>query len=393
MKIGVDARPLAQNIVGGITEYTRHLLRTLLENYPELKFKLFFNAATLHLKREPWMQNSRVSIVESRLPNRFAFNPATRFLDFPKVNRILGPIDVFFSPQPDLIGLDAGVPQVLTVHDLAFCFFPELFERWRRSAERLQRLKYQFQRAARIIAVSESTRADLIDYFGLNPQKIKVIPLGLDEVFLASEHSVSLPPELEAKLPSQFVLFLGVLEARKNAAALVEGFNLFKEKLGITILANMVMKNSELKNLGLVLAGPPGFGIRKLIRAVKNSPFRQDIHFTGLISREQSLALYRKARVFVFPSYYEGFGLPPLEAASQGTPVVASQSGALPEVLGKTAVFINPNRPQEIARALEQILRDSSLRESLIQAGKERVQQFSWRQAAQQTYQVLTSVR
>jgi glycosyltransferase involved in cell wall biosynthesis len=386
MKIGVDARPLAQGSCGGVSEYTRQIFKALLAQYPDVHLKLFFNAATLELKREPWMQSSRVSLVETHLPNRFVFNPATRFLGLPKVNRILGPIDVFFSPQPDLIGLDIQVPQVITVHDLAFCFFPELFERWRRRAEKVQRLKYQLQRADRIIAVSESTRADLIDYFKLNPQKIRVIPLGLDPIFQSFGQSQLEPLGSARKLPRDFILFLGVLEARKNVLALVEGFNLFKAQ------SISVLRNTDTKKVKLILAGPAGFGIKKVIRAVKDSPFRRDIRFTGSVSREQSLALFRKARVFAFPSHYEGFGLPPLEAASQGVPVIVSYTSSLPEVLGTSAVFINPNCPQEIARALEQVLGDSKLRDSLVRAGKERIRQFSWQKAAQQTYQVLANI-
>lgn len=416
MILGVDARPLAQNIYGGLTEYTRHLLPALLESNPQLELRLYFNAATQNLRQESWMNSPRVKIYISRLPNRFVFNPATRFLGRPKVNRKLGDIDLFFSPQPDLIGLDKEVPQVITVHDLAYCLFPNLFDRYRRQAERRQKLAYQFKRAQKIMAVSQATKQDLVDLFGVPASKITVIPLGLDPIFFKPQPAKAIK-KVRAKynLPKSFILFLGVLEARKNLACLVEAFDCLKsgafsplrkggKDKSVSILPRrhsarsrpnsikVDVRTTVGRDLSLVFAGPAGYNAEQVFEAARTSPYKRDIRFLGAVLSQDRAALYQAASVFVFPSIYEGFGLPALEAAACGVPVIISQNGALPEVLERTALYINPNRPQEIARALERVLGESSLQKSLVKAGQKRARHFSWQKTARQTYQLLAEV-
>lgn len=394
MIVGVDARPLAAGIYGGITEYTRQLLPALLAVDPTLELRLYFNAATQKLRQEPWMDDRRVKIYTGRLPNRFVFNPATRFLGWPKLNRKLGQVDLFFSPQPDLVGLDQGIPQVITVHDLAYCKFPELFERYRRQALVRQKLAYQFQRARHLIAVSQATQQDLIDFFKIAPTKISVIPLGLpdslqerSEVAGDQTTRISKGPSLSKSQPSRlfarpYLLFLGVLEARKNVKVLVEAFNLLKQEQSSGSAEKMAGR------LSLILAGPAGYQVHEVVEAVRRSPYKKDIHFTGPVDEQQKWRLYQNALAFVFPSLDEGFGLPPLEAAAQGVPVVASWAGALPEVLGESALYIDPRKPQELARALGQLLQDQELRQALSRQGKKRAAVFSWQKTAALTYQV-----
>ncbi len=397
MVLGVDARPLAEGVTGGITEYTRHLLPALLDYDPQLELRLYFNAFGQNLRQESWMEDERVKVYTSTLPNRFVFNPATRFLGRPRVDKKLGSLDVFFSPQPDLIGLAKNVRQVITVHDLAYCKFPELFDGYRRRARRVQKLAYQFERASHLIAVSESTKRDLAEEFNVPEEKISVVPLGLDSMFpnssLASLDDAKLAGVREKYgLPEQFILFMGTLEARKNVLSLIEAFNYLKEKtVSVYRYTDTVGEgNCRIGDLQLVLAGPAGYGAEEVFGAARNSPYKKDIRFLGAVESEDRSTLYQAASILALPSLYEGFGLPPLEAASQGTPVLVSHTSAMPEVMGSAALYTDPYQPRQMAGALSQLLADSGLISDLREKGKERAGQFTWQNVAQKTHQILT---
>jgi glycosyltransferase involved in cell wall biosynthesis len=293
-------------------------------------------------------------------------------------------LDVFHAPAY-VMPLRSPVPTVLTVYDAIAFTHPQF-------CTLANRLHYRrimppsLQKARRVIVPSQAIRSDLVNVLHVPAEKIEVIPLGVEDLFFAEprhEHrrtenratSVSewsnTEPSRERQravkekyqLPDRFFLFVGNIEAKKN--------------LGVLTAAS--------RSLPLVIAGGKVRGAYCVLRIAEGD------RLLGYVPRADLPALYSLATAFVFPSHYEGFGLPPLEAMACGTPVIASTAGALPEVVSKAAMLANPDEPSEWALAMELIVKDASLRERLIQRGRERVRQFTWERTAQTTLEVYRS--
>ena len=261
---------------------------------------------------------------------------------------------------------------VLTVHDLSFLLLPRIFGRANQLyLSALTRLSAR--RADAIIAVSENTRQDVIRLLGVSPQRVRVVHNGVEEVFRP------LPPEqVEAfrrqrGLGEHVILFIGTLEPRKNIGRLVEAY-------------------ARLRQAGLphqlVIGGARGWLFEEVFALVRRLGLEQHVSFPGFIPLEEEPLWYNAAEVFAYPSLYEGFGLPPLEAMACGVPVVSSKASSLPEVLGEAGVLVDPYNVDDLAAALERVLTDESLRGELSRRGLARAQQFGWAQAARLTAEV-----
>jgi len=182
------------------------------------------------------------------------------------------------------------------------------------------------------------------------------------------------------ELKKRFILYLGTIEPRKNIVGLIYAYNRLRDD------------NVNLVDLQLVLAGGSGWRNRPIYRAWEESPYRRDIKFLGYVSAREKELLYRRAEVFIYPSYYEGFGLPPLEAMARNLPVITSNVSSLPEVVGSAALTINPYDINEIAKALELVVTDSQVRTRLIKAGQEQIHNFSWEKTAKQYLELFKSL-
>ncbi len=282
-----------------------------------------------------------------------------------------GPVDLYHSPDFVLPPL-RHARGILTVHDLAFLMRPECADaRLRAYLEEV--VPRSVQRADFIIADSENTRNDLVVLLGVNPDAVSVVPGGVEERFAP----VSDPAALEAVrqrigvgASAPFILSVGVIEPRKNLNQLMDAFALLKER---------EIGPADLK---LVLAGGRGWLVEGILEHHAKSPVREDILMPGFIADDLLPALYSAASVFAFPSLYEGFGLPILEAMACGTPVVASRSSCLPEVAEGASVLIDPDDTEELANALEQVLQDGELRQALTTKGRARAREYTWERAA-----------
>jgi glycosyltransferase involved in cell wall biosynthesis len=223
-----------------------------------------------------------------------------------------------------------------------------------------------------VIAVSETTKKDILKFFKVPAEKISVIPEA--DGLLEAQKKPSL---LEEKRP--YFLFIGRLEKRKNIASLIKAFGLLrKERLFQPLL---------------VLAGKPGFGFSEIEKEIAAlGSLKKDILLLDYVDEEEKSYLLRQAKALVFPSLYEGFGIPILEAMSAETPVITSNFGAMQETAGKAALLVNPFKPLEIAGAMSKILHMPKLAEDLKKEGKKRAQMFSWQKTAQQTLLLLEEV-
>lgn len=380
MRIGIDIRCLAEGKRTGVEEYTLALLQELFLHDRENDYILFFNAWRKVTPDFSWIDHyPNVTLKTFRFPNKL-LNLALWYLNFPKLDRLLGGTDVFFLPNLNFIAVSNETRLVLTAHDLSFELFPETFSWKQRLWHFLVNFRRLTKRADRIIAVSQSTKNDLMEEYRVPEEKIVVVPSGIDRRFRQMDRN---DPELlrvkeKYHLPYRFILYLGTFEPRKNIAALIRGYGA------------LLSSGSEVfEKYDLVLAGTAGWKCADMFAERTMSPYQGRILLPGFIADEDKVALYNLASVFVYPSFYEGFGFPPLEAMACGVPVVTSHSAALPEVVGAAGLMIDPYQPEELYRALQAVLTDQELVQSLTERGLIQSAVFSWERAASATLTVL----
>jgi glycosyltransferase involved in cell wall biosynthesis len=261
------------------------------------------------------------------------------------------------------------LPTVVTIHDVAVLRFPHLFRPWFRRYGRMV-IPRAARAARRIITVSEASKQDICDFLGIAPQRVTVIPNGV-EVCTLFRGSVE---EVRSRyaLPGAFALAVGSIEPRKNLARLLRA-------------VAWLQGRPETRDLVLVHAGPPGWLLDDLFDALRRLRPAPAVRFLGYVPEEELGALYRGARLMVYPSLFEGFGLPVLEAMACGCPVVTSNSGALAEVAGDAAVLVDPTSEEAIADGIRLLWTDAELRERLAFRGSQRAAAFTWEGAARAT--------
>ena len=318
----------------------------LLAELPRLDDALDFAAVTRH----PELVPDGVEPVE--LPARSqAFRMA---VSVPRLLRRLRPSLAHFQ---HVIAPARGLPAVVTIHDLSFERAPRLMG---------QRDRFVFQtmvprsarRAARILTVSERTKRDIVERYGIPEGKIVVTPNGVDAAF---------GPDGPSRDGAPYLLFVGALQPRKDPVTAIEALSLTDG------------------DLRLVLAGPDKGGGREVREAIRRLKLERRVEFAGYAEKTELAALYRGATCLVFPSRYEGFGLPVVEAMASGTPVVATTAGAVPEVAGDAAILVEPGNSVALADGIERAVAD---RERLGRAGLERARRFTWTETARATLAV-----
>ncbi|KKR91321.1 MAG: Glycosyl transferase group 1 [Candidatus Falkowbacteria bacterium GW2011_GWA2_41_14] len=381
MKIGIDIRTLMNARPSGVSEYTYRLIKEILrlDNYNEYRF--FYNSFG-NCPNIPKFTKNNVKLVKYNYPNKVLNYLYFEFFNSPKIDKELE-TDVFFMPHLNFIGLSKGAKSLITVHDLSFLRYPEFFS-WRKNFwHRMINVKKLVKRFSTIVAVSENTKRDIVELCGIDENKVKVIYAGVGEEYrrMADDQSLKMAKVREKyKLPDKFILYLGTVEPRKNVEGIIRAYNEVRSK------------KLELRNINLVIAGGKGWKSKKIYREREESKFKDDIKFLGYIDPEDKVYLYNLASVFVYPSFYEGFGFPPLEAMACGLPVVASFASSLPEVVGDAALMVDPYNINDISRALKEILTNENLRNQLIARGLKRAGEFSWRKTADEYLKVLKNL-
>ena len=364
MLIGINASSALKENPTGVEEYAYQLIKHLAV-IPESRAHRFI------LYLNPNLKSSRLKDFEN-LPENFQI----KFLNFPFLwtqirlawEMLISNIDVLFIPV-HILPMVHPKKSVAAFHGLEYEYFPELYPFWHRIYLRWS-TKYALKKSAKIIAVSENTKRDLARIYGASPDKVSVIYHGIEKVLSIKYHVLSIKKE-------NHILYIGRIELKKNILGIIESYNKFRTQ------------NPERKNQ-LVLAGGKGFGWVKIVQKIEASEFMKDIFLRGYVSEEEKNELMKNSAVFLFPSFYEGFGLPILEAQGAGVPVIASNTSCLPEIAGRGAVFVDPKSSAEIAQALEKVLSNETLRQNLIQDGFENVKRFSWEKCARETLKLLT---
>jgi glycosyltransferase involved in cell wall biosynthesis len=375
MRIGIDCRTILNPGAGeqaGVGHYTHHLVKNLLRIDRDNRYILFFDS---RMKNRAEFEGKNVTITA------FPFSQYRKFLPFAYSHMLISAqllrhkLDVFHSPA-NVLPLTYYRPSVITIHDLAIYRNPAWFPSQVFSTRLL--VPQSVKRAKRIIAVSDSTRRDLRDLFNVPARKVLVIPEGVDVRPLPlSDRNADVRKQF--RLPKRFLLFVGTLEPRKNLPALVRAF---------AVVARM----PRFSDVGLVLAGARGYKATEVFEEITEQKLKDRVWYIGYLTQNQKLAAIRAAEAFVFPSVYEGFGLPVLEAMALGTPVITSRVSSLPEVAGTAALLVDPEDEGELVRAMVRVLDGAPLRARLAKAGKAQAAKFSWDRTAKETLDVYRAV-
>ncbi len=353
MKIGYEAKRIYHN-ASGLGNYGRNLIRSLATFYPENKYHLYNPKAG----KVPFGE-FLPSVVEENpsIANPLYANIWRQRLMSGRVKK--DGIEIFHGLAQELpLGLGKqGVKSVLTVHDLIFMRYPQLYNYIDRKIY-IRKLKSACRRADEIVAISEQTKNDLVEFMHIPRERIKVIYQGVNPIYW-KEFEDEEPQDVRDRygLPKKFALFVGTLEIRKGVDKLLEA------QLELDIPIVYVGRKTKFWEQ---MSGLKKYdGIRHLI-------------FTPEVKEDELLAkLYRVANVFIYPSIFEGFGIPVLEALVSKTPVITSNNSSLPEVAGPSSILVNPEDQQEITAALKKVWDDEDLRKTMAETGYEFAQNFS----------------
>ncbi len=390
MNIAIDGRTIIHTR-SGVGSYAERLVRSLLQYDHDNMYHLFLVEPNEHL--------SAPNLIKTVLPgyNRKIINRLWENVILPKALREKK-IDVFFSPAYALPFLPRmgkrlrhlplpplwkevfnpnHVPRyVVTIHDVIFAHSPQFFTAKMRMWQQLF-VTNAARVAHRIIADSHATKSDLMNYFGVSEDRITVIYPELDEAFRVMKNR----RELEAirsmyGLPKRFILYVGTIEPRKNISGLLHAYASLPKQIR--------------KEYGLVIAGAIGWYAEKIVEEIQALQKNHEVVLLGYFPHDHLPALYNLADLFVFPSFSEGFGYPPLEAMACGVPVICSDRPSLPEVVGNAARMVDPDDRNGLTSAMHEVLTKPAKARLMRRRGLARVRQYGWRKCAKETLKVLS---
>jgi len=382
MKIGIDIRLIGKNRTGD-EAYFFNLVKNLAVAGKENEYYLYIDRdpeKDTALKKEisKLELGNSFKIVFINSPNRFWWNlwalPA-----YLKKN----PVDIFHTQYIAPFWLPKNIKLVLTIHDISFNFFPQHIKK-----SDLFFLKTliprSVKRADKIITVSESEQQRIIKFYKIAPEKIEFAYNGVNFERFNHKYSNSEKEEIREKynLPEKFLLYVGTLQPRKNIPALVETLKAYLDKYPDKNIKLLIAGNRQAHNFD-----------RKIDEAVGKYNLQSSVIFPGWIEESDKPIIYQLASCFVFPSLYEGFGIPIIEAMAAGIPVVSSNKSSLLEVGKDAAVFVDPANHAEFAEKIHEALTNENLRNNLVQRGKKVAREYSWQKTAEKVLKVYKSVQ
>ncbi len=372
MKIAINANELCQLQTNGVKIYTYNILKYLAKK--QFAAIIYYQKK---IKREWNIKNANLKHKLIKWPflfwTHFRF-PFELWRDRP---------DVFFTPIQTVPFFLPKCKIIVTIHDLAFLKFPNDFT-FKACLKLSFHTKRAVKKAEKIIVPSKATKNDIIKYYKIDSEKIEVIYHGFASYRPARNalRSNAGRPATTGQQPvNKYILFVGIIQPRKNIQGLIEAFEILKNNFQLST-----------PNFQLIIVGGKGWFWKKVFEKAEKSKYKEDIIFTGQVSLKKLLELYQNAEVFVLPSFYEGFGLPILEAMANGVPVIAGNNSSMIEIVGGAGILINPYKPEEIAEAIKKIIQDKNFKEKLIEKGLKQAKKFRWEKCAEKTMKVLTNL-
>lgn len=362
MVIGIDASRAFLKRRTGIEEYSYQTIKHLLDALPEA------TEVVLYVRKKIVFSDGRMRLIAPEIDFELPKNWRVRGVWAPRFwtqialsfEMLLHAPDVLFVPA-HTVPIIHPKKTVVTIHGLEYEFCKEGYSFWERLYMRVS-IRYSCQVASTVICVSENTKCDVMKLYGVAEEKIRVIYEGYEEKTQSQNDKF----QTNSK---PYLLFIGRLEERKNVVRIIETFEMLKEKYQIPH--------------ELVLVGKPGYGYERIKAQISNSKCQNKIQEKGYVNEEEKWALLRGADVFLFPTLYEGFGIPVLEAQSVGVPVVTSNISSLPEVAGDGAVFVDPESVESMGAGIRSILSDPVRRSAIIERATHNVSRFGWAHCAE----------
>jgi len=382
MKVVLDGTPFLLEKTG-IGHYTENLLTQLRQSRPELELALFcISLRGGHRLKGVFADLEGIELKGYKLPANFLYYTWWKRTALFPAESLLGDFDIFHATNYQAPALRKA-RLVSTVHDINFVRFPEMQSKGiRRFISSLPRL---LERSQVVLADSHFTARELAETCELSPEKVRVVYPGLNPVFMQEPSEEEMETALRAYcLTPPYLAYIGNLHPRKNLATLLEAYSL---------LCQGGLEHQ------LAVIGGGGLGrlnnteYRKLMFRVRDLGLEERVVFTGYVPDERLKSLLSRADMLVFPSIYEGFGLPPLEAMACGVPVITSSRSSLPEVVGDAALLLeDPLDPEEIAARVEAVISDEALRTGMVEKGRKRARAFTWERAAGEVLQVYDEI-
>ena len=365
MKIGIDAR-MYRSGVAGIGRYSQNLISNLLKIDSDDQLVLFMTDEDYKEFKQLKLETPNVKVVITNIPH-YSLAEQTQL---PKIIK---------KEKVDLMHfLNFNYPVnykgkfIVTIHDLTLIKFPDTAKK----TNTLKRSAFNFvmkkacQNAVKVIAISNNTKRDIEDIFHIDANKIQVIYESADDkIFVDVKDSDIDKLKKQYNIDSPVILYVGQYRPHKNLPGLVEAFGKIRNEMPCK----------------LVLVGKPDLAHKRLKESIDKTGKKDHIVMPGFVSDNELALWYKLATVFAFPSLYEGFGLPGLEAMQAGTPVVAADNSVLPEIYSEAAIYFDPFETQDIADKIKEVLVNDKLRADLIQKGRVRVKHFSWKKMAEET--------
>jgi glycosyltransferase involved in cell wall biosynthesis len=372
MKVCIDTSPAVHHRAG-LGRYAQELTAALLAADTENQYVAFYHRPKDALIDPPLDQVPHLTTNLDTKPWRFS--ALLGQLSHIPQDRMFPGIDLFHATDHLLPRL-SRIKSVFTLHDLIFRLYPETHKPLNRWFLTLMMPRF-LQAAGAVIAVSEHTKRDAMEFYGIDEAKIHVIYEGVDSRFRPAPVQAMTRVRQAYNLPERFILSLGTIEPRKNLSSLLEAYRVLRDQ------------GSE---LGLVIVGKKGWLYEGFFHRLRELGLEDEVLFTGFVPDGDLPAICSAAELFVFPSLYEGFGLPVLEAMACGAPVITSNVSSLPEVAGDAALLVDPASVRELTEAMAVVLEDEELRTSLQSKGPRQAAKFSWERAARETLAVYQSV-
>ncbi|PID57163.1 hypothetical protein CSB45_08000 [candidate division KSB3 bacterium] len=377
MNIGIEACTAVEPQRTGLGQYSYHLIRALsrVNGRERHHYRCYFR----HANPDPfyvlgWQDVAPPHLRPCILPFPFLWAQVRLPFEFRQ-----HPQDLYFFPSSVIPLLNQPSNSVVTVHDLAFLFFQDYFSPLLRSWLKLA-TERSVRKAQKVIAVSEATRQDILAYYQTDPEKVKVVHHGVAKAFQPQTAASIEAVKQRYAIDGDYLLCVGTLQQRKNIPRLLHAFYLLKQKH---------QHSQKLVLVGRKLADLPE---TEIFSTLKRLSLEQEVIWTGYIDRAEMPAIMSGAELFVFPSLYEGFGMPVLEAMACGTPVACSNTSSLPEVIGDHGVVFDPYSVDDMTETLHYVLQKEDLRRKLSELGVLRAARFSWDSCARKTLAVLESV-
>ncbi|MBT4849822.1 glycosyltransferase family 4 protein [Candidatus Parcubacteria bacterium] len=351
MNIGIDIRALSNSQMSGIGNYIYNSVKTLAQIDNRNNYYLFSSGYRDTVSTWFDIKKDNVHHIHYKIPNKFLHGGILTGLGPNVTNKTPVKLDLFWLPNLNFYKSNKNIPTILTIHDLSFLHNTEFYSLKRRLWHKLVKVHSLVKQADKIIAVSDNTKRDIVRFFSVPKDKVEVIYPGTSATKIDKEAAEKIIEKFDIK--NKYFLYVGTIEPRKNILNIIKAFDRL---------------HKEHKDIDLVIVGSKGWLYKGIMKMINTKSY---IHYLDYVRGSEKDALYCMSQGLIWPSFYEGFGFPPLEATFHGIPVIASYKTSLPEIMKQQALYVDPYNTSDTYQALKLLVCDDTLKKDLIESSKE----------------------